>query len=513
MILNRLKFIFLRYFLGINTPRRLIHFAVKSHGNQVVLLDGNAQFTMEDLNRNVNKLCNALLTLGIQKGDCIGVLMQNRKEFIEVRLASYKCGFVFCALIDDFTPEQIVETLNETNCRILIYDERLTLENLKQLVNFTNLKFFIPVDGQKGIRSYHNLIKNSNDSEPQTKITPDEISAIGFTSGTTGKSKGIVWTHKAWLYSFYHLLLNSNSSAGMIFLHAIPFSTAGSLAILPVLASGARNILMRSFDAKNVAGVIDREKVTNLILPPAFLIELWDFYANNKAMYDFKSLKNISVGSAILPGNKWKEMMSDFGPILQQSYGMAEVLAPIASLKISDPGTEKHKLTSVGKVINQVKIKLKEVDAAGQPFPERSRMGIIYLRSKTCGVGYLGQERLTQQHFQKGWFATTDIGRLDENGNLHIIERAANIFKHKGVSIIPREIEEIIHCFKGVKEALVTKMDDDLVAYVSARRNLQIDLNQLEEFCKNHISAEKVPSKYVLLDCLPHSTSGKILRN
>jgi long-chain acyl-CoA synthetase len=418
---------------------------------------------------------------------------------------------VFCALIDDFFPEQIIETLNETNCRILIYDERLTLENLKQLVNSTNLKFFIPIDGQKGIRSYHNLIKNSNDSEPQTKIKPDEISAIGFTSGTTGKSKGIVWTHKAWLYSFYHLLLNSDSSADMIFLHAIPFSTAGSLVILPALASGARNILMRSFDPQNVADVIDREKVTNLILPPSFLIELWDFYVNNKGKYDFKSLKNIGVGSAILPGNKWKEMIPDFGPILQQSYGMAEVLAPIASLKISDPEAEKYKLTSVGKVINQVKIKLKDVDAAGLAV-HGSRMGIIYLRSKTCGVGYLGKEKLTQQHFQKGWFATNDIGCLDDNGNLHIIERASNIYIHDGVSIIPREIEEIIHCFKGVKEALVTKIDNDLVAYVSARRNLQIDLNQLKEFCTNHISAEKVPTKYILLDCLPHSTSGKILR-
>jgi acyl-CoA synthetase (AMP-forming)/AMP-acid ligase II len=482
-----------------------MRFAVKKHGDKVAIIDGNKCITLDELNQSVNKLCHGLLSLGMQKGDKIAVLLHNRKEYIEIRLASYKYGFIFCALIDDFTQNQRLETLNEIMCRILFYDDRLTDNELEEIKLNTNIEFYIPVTDQPEVPNYQQLL-SKNAKEPQIKIKSYEISAIGFTSGTTGKSKGIVWSHKAWLYSFYHFLLNSDSTNhNMVFLHVVPFSTAGSLPILPAIVSGAKNILIPTFDVVKVAQTIDREKVTNLLLPPSFLIELWDYYMAHRDVYHFKSVKSFIVGSAPLPGNKWTDMIDAFGPIVQQSYGMAEVLAPIASLRIKNPDVEKKKLISVGKVVKQVKLKLIDIDS--------NNRGIICLRSNTCGVGYWKMEDLTRHHFQNGWFITDDIVAIDQNSNLYIIDRVANIIKTDLEKIFPREIEEIIHYFPGVKEAVVIKKEENIIAFISVRRNFKLDLFQLKQFCNEVLSTNKIPEAFILIDHMPHSTSGKILKD
>src|ERR1035437_9715126 len=126
MILNYCKYILLRYLFRLNTPKALIRFALKKHGKKIVIIDNDVHVTMEELNQNVNKLCHGLLSKGIKKGDIIGVYLQNQKEYIEIRLAAYKCGFIFCALIDDFPQKQRLETLNDIKCRVFFYDKRLT---------------------------------------------------------------------------------------------------------------------------------------------------------------------------------------------------------------------------------------------------------------------------------------------------------------------------------------------------------------------------------------------------
>ena len=506
MIVNYCKFLILRYLYRINTPKALINFALKKHGNKVVIIDNDTQVTMETLNNNVNRLCHGLLSKGVQKGDIIGVYLQNRKEYIEIRLAAYKCGFIFCALIDDFTKNQRLETLIDIKCRVFFYDKRLTEKEIIEIKTNTKIELCVSINDIPNAQSHYLNLFSKNETEPQTKIKPIEISAIGFTSGTTGKSKGILWSHRAWLYSFYHFLLNSNVvTHNMIILHVVPLSTAGSLVLLPALVSGAKNMLMQSFDVEKIAQTIDGEKVTTLILPPAFLIELWDYFNANKNDYHFSSLKSISVGSAVLPGSKWKEMIKTFGPIIQQSYGMAEVLAPIASLRITKPDTKRLKFTSVGKVIPQVKLKLRELDS--------NKRGVICLRSKTSATGYWNREDLNRRHFQNGWFITEDIGKLDHHGNLYIIERIANIFKLNEEKVVPRGIEEIIHFYSGVKEVLVTKRGENIIAYIAIRRNFKIDTLQLKKFCSQLLPEILRPSTFILLDHLPHSTSGKIQKD
>jgi acyl-coenzyme A synthetase/AMP-(fatty) acid ligase len=511
MFTKYIIFFYLRYLKWINTPKALIKFAVKRNGNKVIAVEEGNNITLNELNNSVNRICWGLTGLGLKKGDKVAVWIHNSIEFIQIRLACYKCGFVFCALIEDFSVEQALEILQDINCSVLFYDACLDVVKFREQYQKLQIPNYIHIDENvklTGSLSYKQLINGQSSKEPKIRVKPTEISAIGFTSGTTGKSKGVVWTHKAWLYSFYHFLLNSRDrmSGNKVFLHVVPFSTAGSLVLLPALVNGVKNLFLQRFNAKDVADVIEREKVTHLVLPPSFLIELWDYYVVNQNRYNFTSLQSISVGSAILHSKKWEEMIGTFGPIIQQSYGMAEVLAPLAFLKITDVAGQRRLLKSVGKPIPQVKVKIdtKSINKSGN----------ICISSVTSAAGYWKKDELTRKHFYGNWFKTPDVGYFDEDGYLYINDRKANIYEFEGFQIISRDIEEVIHEFPGIKEVCIACFRSEIIAFISERLNHSMDVDELLKFCKSMIKdARAIPVRFIVLETLPHSTSGKLLKD
>ena len=485
----------------------LLRFAVKKNNGATVLIDGDRSLTINEVNSNANRLCSYFLSKGLQKGDRVGVWLKNRKEYIETRLACYKAGDVFIALIDDFSFRQGLDVLNDTECKVLFFDNRIPQEQLQEIFRLSLVEHAVSTDkfpSDEKVTAYEDILSQYKDNETDVKTKPDDISAIGFTSGTTGKSKGVVWSHKAWLDSFYHFVLNSDGTSlkNAVFLHVVPFSTAGSLVILPSLVSGAKSILLSSFNVEETADTIDKMGITHLVLPPSFLIQLWDFFESHKPAYHFKSIRNISVGSAILPGAKWAEMLRTFGPVIQQSYGMAEVLAPLAFLRITDPAGRKDLLTSVGKTIPQVKIRV--MDKA------RGNTGILKIKSTTSALGYWKQPELTRQFFENGWFVTTDLGYVNQEGYLFIKGRAAHAINYKNNTLNPRDIEEVIHEFPGVKEVCILIRQNKLFAVVTQRTGYTVNIAELKAFCSKNLNV--LPDEYVLLDTLPCSTSGKILR-
>lgn len=508
MLKNYLVFFYLRWIKRITTPAGLVRFAVKKNNGATVLIDGDRSFTINEVNSNANKLCSYFSSKGLRKGDRVGVWLKNRKEYIEIRLACYKAGYVFMALIDDFSFRQGLDVLNDTECKILIFDNRLHQEQLQEVFRLSMVEDAVSTDkfpSDEKVTAYEDILSQNKDDEPDVKIKPDEISAIGFTSGTTGKSKGVVWSHNAWLNSFFHFVLNSDGTSleDAVFLHVVPFSTAGSLVILPSLVSGAKSILLPSFNVEEVADTIDKMGVTHLVLPPSFLIQLWDFFESRKPAYHFKSIRNISVGSAILPGAKWAEMVKTFGPVIQQSYGMAEVLAPLAFLRITNPEGQKDLLTSVGKTIPQVKIEV--IDKA------QNNPGILKILSKTCALGYWKQPELTRQFFENGWFVTTDLGYVNQEGYLFIKGRAAHVINYKNNTLNPRDIEEVIHEFPGVKEVCMLTRQDKLLVVLTQRTGYTVDVSELKAFCSKRLDVH--PDEFAIIDTLPCSTSGKILRD
>ena len=504
---NYIKYFLLFYLRGIRTPAQFIRFFAKRNAKNIVIEDGEVVLTMEEVNVRSNALANSLLGLGLKKGDKLGISAPNCWEFIVCRLAAYKAGFIFCALIDDFSHDMAMEKITKIKFDALITTNKQLIQVCRQLSPDKAPGILVGMSDSESasVHQLHQLIDSGDKRNPKITTNPSDITGIGFTSGTTGKSKGVVWDNKAWLTSFYHFLLNSNPVSGhMTMLQFIPFSTAGSLAILPWLASGGKMIIMKGYNAKKVAEVITRQKVTHMAMAPAFLIDLWSFYKANKSTYSLKSLESISVGSAALPGDKLKDIILDFGPIIQQSYGMAEVLAPLASLKILDPILESEKLRSVGKPIPQINIRLIEKNDDG--------IGKITVKSKTACRGYWTEKGLDTSVVKNSWFTTEDLGRFDREGNLYIVERKSNLFQRNGQVIFPRNIEELMHTYTGIKNVVVMNAQNKIQAYIVPHEKAVVDIKQLTQYCKEKLSAAEWPDEYIILDDLSMSSSGKLLR-
>ena len=512
-IINFFIYFYLRFIVKICTPKDLIIFACKRYASHTMITELGISYTYQCIYDRVIKLSHGLHRSGLLKGDTlIADINGNTKEFIEVRLASYLCGFIFCALPNDYTWQERLEIIHDMPNSFYITNKPYLQKNLLSIELIPVKKIILIVKNTLHIQGnttllYDQLFEHTCIDEISVTIKPHEISAIGYTSGTSGKSKGVVWTHEAWLYSFYNFLRNSRQITPnkITFLHVMPLSTSGSLSLLPLLAAGAHNIIIKKFSPHLVAECIDTYKVTTMVIAPSFFIELWDFFRLNTGKYTFKSLQSISVGSAYFPVDKLQRSIEEFGPIIHQSYGMAEVLAPLASLQIYNRHNEKAIVRSVGKPIPQIQLKIMSEHNKNQ--------GILLIKSKTMCTGYIDKKTIIKHRNAEGYFITSDYVRIGSNRYLYIIERNSNIFTYQGITIIPRDIEEIIHTFPGVKEVAVLLCNNYLTAFVSVCHNCTIDVNELKLFCNKNIRNILVPQHFVFFKSLPHSASGKILRN
>lgn len=504
---KKLTCFLLKHVLKINTPRRLIEFIARRNSDKIILEQDEKQYTFKDINLRANKLARALTEKGIGKGQKIGVWLKNRVEFIEIRLACYKLGLVFCAFIDDFTEKQALQKLNEMAFNVFIFDNRA--ENIIKLIDKKSKPgLFISLDkrNQENIISYSDFLREGKEEVPNINVKPKEIAAIGFTSGTTGISKGVVWDNQAWITSFYNFFLNATPVSGeMVMLQFLPMSTAASLSVLPWLASGGKMLLLDKYDPEIICRTITEKRATHIIMAPYFLIDLWDFYQNNREKYDLSSLKSISVGSAALPGEKLKQMIKTFGPIISQSYGMSENLAPLASLCITNPDKEADQLTSVGKPILQISLKLVDINQDG--------IGRIAIKSKTTTLGYWGKEKLNTSAIQNAWFITEDLGKIDNEGNVYIIERTNNVNTVNGLKLYPRLLEEKIHKISGIKDVSLIVTGEKAVVYFTEMRNPKVNLEDLEKMCSTLFVPFALDFEIIRLEKFVVSSSGKILKN
>ncbi len=504
---NLIKYFVLRYLLRVKTPKDLIGFLNRRYQSHELLVQEGNYRTFTQINENVNRLCNTAMLLGLSKGDCVAILIKNCFEFIEIRLACYKAGLIFCALTDDFSNEEITKQLTSLKCSLFIHDPRVSSEDIKKLKqSIPGMFTMLLTAGSEHESPYHSFLKQVHAKTSGSKIDNHDISAIGFTSGTTGHRKAVVWSHQAWISSFYNFLLISPKGASKkpVFLHAMPFSTVGSLSILPGLATGGLNVLLGEFDVKKAAEAIERYKVTNLVITPSFMVELWDFYQNSGNHYDFSSLRLVSLGSAPMARSKLKVLIETFGAIFQQGYGMAEVLAPLCGYRYEPAKLEINDYSTVGKPFKSKSIKLQPLDGSG--------LNKIIVRSKTCYKGYWNHGKIDDSSIENGWFSTTDLGSFDAKGHFFIHDRISNILRKRGKVIIARDLEEIIHTCPGIKDVAAHVSNDKLKLWVSPLKASHLTEQEVRMFCELNCPQDWIPDLINIVPELPYNSSGKVLK-
>ena len=498
-------------------PRDIIRFAFKRHKTNKAIITNEKTVTFKELEKRTLSLVTGVTVLGLKKGDSVFVMVTNGINQIEISLASYEMGTILTSFNLSATSDKILAAAKLTKPKLFIYDPAIAKEIAAILKeNITDLKLLeIGVNYEDFITKYPPI--NSNN-----KIDPKDIVVLGFTSGTTGEPKALPTNHSVFVKSLQLIVKNVGIGPKKknpdIFLVGIPLSGAGSGVVLPSILSGAAILVPHTYNAGLFLEMIQKYKVSRMFITPSLLIDMLDHPKRNE--YGLSSLQNIIYGTETLAAAKLEEAIKKFGFILQQGYGSAEVLPPVSMLQPKDHKengkiASRNILTSVGKVVPQVKVKI--VDDANKTLANKE-IGHVMIQSPTLFNGYWKRPDLTKKTFVDGWLKIGDLGYLESNGQLHILGRLADVI-HKGEHIIyPRQIEEHVHDHAAVKECSLVQVEEKAILAVSLRlayRNTSNHKNikhEILDLLKGRLSTYQLPDEIVFLEELPRSFLAKVLR-
>ena len=339
----------------------------------------------------------------------------------------------------------------------------------------------------------------------------DTVAALMPTGGTTGRSKAVQVTNLNWEVAIACLAV-SLGMPDISMLIAAPMTHAAGALTLALMHLGITNVVLPGFDPVGVPAAIERHRITHVFLPPTAIYMMLEHPGVRD--YDYSSLRRFLYASAPMSQEKLIEAMEIFGPVMCEGYGQTE--APLAVTYI---GPEEHvvgdnRLRSCGRAYPLVRLEIMNDD--GEIVP-RGEVGEVVLQSNLSTPGYYKQPEATAELHVDGWHHTGDVGRLDVEGYLYLVDRKKDMIISGGFNIYPIEIEQVLWAHPGVNDCTVVGAPDEkwgeaVTAVVEAKADVELDIADLERWCRDRLASIKVPKRIELWPELPRSAVGKVLK-
>ncbi len=483
---------------------------------------GERRVTFNQFNARVNRLINALWSLGVKKGDVLGILSWNCLEYTEVYGAAMKGGFI----ASPFNPRLQAEELEY----LINYSESNTLFVGPELIDMVNhlrprlpkVKHFISFEESASQMLFHSdLMKTHSEEEPDIKVTEEDPLAIFYTSGTTGTPRGALYTHGRKMEDikiFVHELAMRPGDKHLVVLPV--FHVAGGSFLWAFFYGAAGNHIMpqKSFDPEATMQAIQDEKVTDIHIVPTQLISI--LALTDLESYDFSSLKRIWYAASPMPTEVLKKAIEVFGPIFMQAYGQSEsgpmiTHLPMISHQVLDGSSDEQKvLASCGQPCIGVHARIVDTNSDDV---KPGEVGEIVVQSNSIMVEYWHKPEETKETIVDGWLHTGDLGYYDENGYIYLVDRKNDMIISGGENIYPRELEEVLYGHPVVEEVAVVGIPDPfwvekVHAVIVLKKENQVSEQDIIAFSKKHMAHYKVPKSVEFVDELPKSPQGKILK-
>lgn len=491
---------------------QLLRQAAERKPKKEAIYDLKDRRTFAQLLNDVDHLANVLKEKKINRGDRIAVSLPNWYETILLVFASSKIGSILVPFNPLYQEDEVIHILEDAKPKLLFITDRLGTESLKKFTNHTG-EVIIVRGYVSGFTSFEDL-KSQNDLlvyEVEIDINND-IYCILYTSGTTGKPKGVMITHRSVVQSGMTISKLLRCDRHDVYITAAPIFHIFGMAcnLFAAVARCSKTVLIERYEPELMLEMIEQEKVTiHQGVPTMFLKEL---EVENFDKYDLSSLRTGIVGAAPITPEQMREIRSRFGMNLCQSYGITET-GSVTMTPYDDE--EKNILTSLGLPIPGVKIKIVNEEREEVATNE---VGEIAIHSFGTMQGYYNLENETKKVLDdEGWFYTGDLARKDENGYLYFIGREKEMIIRSGFNIYPQEIEEVLVQHPLITEAAVIGLPDDIlgeqVCAVIKCQDKKIDKDEVLKFVSDRVSVYKVPQEVVVVDDYPMTPSGKIQKN
>ncbi|MBH68810.1 MAG: AMP-dependent synthetase [Rhodospirillaceae bacterium] len=453
-------------------------------------------------------------SLKLNHGDRVALIMKNSAETIEIIFACWHAGLCVVPINAKLHPREFGFILADSGAKACFFTKDLSGAVTDAKIESSNLTHLIEV----GASAYESLLEGS--TNPMSEVSPTDLAWLFYTSGTTGRPKGAMLTHRNMHSMTMNYLADVDSiEPGDSIIHAAPMSHGSGLYVLPHIARAANNVIPSSggFDVAETLELINYWPACTFFFAPTMVTRLIN--APNIDQANTKNLKTIVYGGAPMYLNDTLKALEILGPKLVQIYGQGESPMTITVLPkriINDFQHPKHhqRLASVG--ISRTDVEVRVVDENGSSV-EPEEVGEIVVRGDVVMAGYWNNPEATKDAIRDGWLWTGDVGTLDVNGFLTLKDRSKDMIISGGTNIYPREIEEILLKHPSVYEcAVVGRFHEDwgetATAFVAPYPSKQISAEELDRLCLENIARFKKPKDYRFVDSLPKNNYGKILK-
>ncbi len=467
-----------------------------------------------NFNRRVNRLANALVSLGVSKGDKVVTLLPNCLELLEVYWAAAKIGVVAVPLSPLLRGKGLANLICDSDATAVITNGDFVeiLDAIKpDLMSVAALLYILTGSAYAAdYHSYDALTAAATDNEPrESKIGDDDPYNLIYSSGTTGQPKGIIQSHR--IRAMYGLIFSSalRMRPESVVLHAGSIVFNGAfVTLMPSMHLGATYILNRQFDAKSFIETIKREQVTHVMMVPSQIIAV--LHSPDFSSGALESLEMLcSVGAPLHTEHK-EELNRRLPGRLYELYGLTEGFATVLDTRDCS-----RKSNSVGTPLPFSEMRI--VDGTGEEMPV-GEVGEILGRGPLLMPGYYKQPDLTAQTIIDGWLHTGDLGYIDEDGFLFLVDRKKDMIISGGVNVFPKDIEEIIAQHPAVREAAVFGVPDEKwgetpLAAVILHKTGAIAAEELADWINERVDAKNQRVRaVVLMEDFPRSAAGKTLK-
>ncbi|MBW3668752.1 MAG: acyl--CoA ligase [Actinobacteria bacterium] len=499
----------------------------RMRGDETFFVYEDERWSFADVMRHVDALGNALVDhFGVRKGDRVAIAMRNYPEWVVTYAAVLSVGAVAVSLNAWWTEDELAYGLEDSGAVVLVADgERVaraaaTTRRLDTRILGVRLEGTVDAD----VTRWDDVVKPDGVPLPDVDIEPDDDATILYTSGTTGRPKGAVSTHRAVVQALMGFGCRASVdrvrrggesafTSAPVFILIVPlFHVTGCVPVmLSCFAGGLKLVIMHKWDPERALELIERERVTNFVGVPT---QSWDLLESPRfAEFDTSSLVSVGGGGAPAPPELVKRVASSFkkaGPGI--GYGMTETNAYGPQNAGDDYLTHP---TSTGRATPILQIEVRDPD--GTPLSAGER-GEIWLKGPNLIRGYWNKPEATAETIVDGWLRTGDIGRVDDEGFVYVEDRAKDMVLRGGENVYCAEVEAAIYEHPAVYEAAVLgvpheRLGEEVVAVVYVRPGHTLTVEALQDHVRARLAPFKVPTKVLLRgEQLPRNAAGKILK-
>ena len=502
---------------GITTIAGIIRTHAKNLSGKVALVQGDRVQTWHELYQRSSQVAQALKAAGVGNQDRVAFLDKNSIEHFEV---FYGCAMLNAVSVDinfRLAPPEVAYIVNDSRAKVFVVGPDFVPVLDAIAGELPHTKKIVVIGGHPKHESYESWVAGHSPVDPGVNSRPNDVAFQLYSSGTTGRPKGVMLTND----NFLGILPSARDLWGMnehaINLVAMPlFHIGGSGWATAGQYNGCKSIILReTVDVGGIVKMIGEHRITHAFMVPALLAFTLMVPDVDKA--DFSSLKLIAYGASPISEQVLAQSLKTFKCEFVQVYGLTETTGVVTMLMHEDhdvDGPRKHLLRSCGKP--SMGIELKIVDETGKEVPAGD-VGEIIIRSKQVMKGYWNMPEETAKSIRNGWFYTGDAGYKDKEGYVYIHDRVKDMIVSGGENVYPAEVENALMKHPAIQDVAVIGIPDDRwgevpLAIVVRKAGVEVTEDDIVAFGRTQLAGFKTPKKVAWIDALPRNPSGKILK-